>query len=268
MRRSRQSAGHRLRRGVYLLPSLLTVGNVMAGYGSLILADRGDYERAAVLLIFAAVLDNLDGRLARLTGTTTEFGLQFDSIADVISFGVAPSFLVFNWGMATLGRLGWAASFLFVICGAMRLARFNTQTVSDKRYFIGMPVPGAAMVVATLIFYRPEPVTDSVFALSVLFLVLILSILMVSRLRYLSFKRSDQHATRGTFMLVGLMAVILAAVAIHPQVTLLGLALLYMISGLLPRRSGVRGKAWQWLPAAPTDDRSAPLAGDESPHDH
>ena len=258
----------RLRRGIYVLPSLLTVGNVMAGYGSLILAARGDFSRAAVLLILAAVLDNLDGRLARITGTTSEFGLHFDSIADVISFGVAPSFLVYKWGMVSLGRLGWAVSFLFVICGAMRLARFNTQAVSDKRYFVGLPVPAAAMVVATLVFYIPEPVTDSIFPVAVLALVLVLSILMISRLRYLSFKRAGHQAARQTFLVVGLMALILAAVAINPQVTLLCLALLYMISGLMPRRSGARVMSWRWRDLREGGETRGPVRSDETTHEH
>ncbi|MFQ5719059.1 MAG: CDP-diacylglycerol--serine O-phosphatidyltransferase [Acidobacteriota bacterium] len=243
--RHREQRQRRLRRGIFLLPSLLTVGNVMAGYGSLILADQGDFAKAAMLLMLAAGLDNLDGRVARATGTATEFGLQFDSIADIISFGVAPSFIVYRWGLLSLGRVGWAASFLFLICGAMRLARFNTQAVSDKRYFVGLPVPAAAMVLATLIAYIPRPAGDSIFPVAVLCLVLTLSGLMVSRLRYRSFKRVEATAARRTFPVVGIIAVVLAAVVIQPQATLLGLSLLYMISGLLPRRRATRGVPWR-----------------------
>ncbi|MFQ5670414.1 MAG: CDP-diacylglycerol--serine O-phosphatidyltransferase [Acidobacteriota bacterium] len=236
-RPSRRAGGRRARRGIFILPSVLTVGNILAGYASIIAAEHGDFKRAAVLLILAAVLDNLDGRVARLTNTTTEFGVQFDSLADLVSFGIAPSFLIYRWGMLPLGRLGWIASFLFVICGAMRLARFNIQRVTDKRYFVGLPIPAAALVVATLVFRHPEPVADATFAIAVLVLVLTLSGLMVSRLRYLAFKSLDAGRGRHSFLAVGLLALILAAIVINPQVVLLVLALVYTISGLTPRRT-------------------------------
>src|SRR5689334_4533346 len=138
----------RFRRGVYLLPSLLTLGNMFCGYACIIYAMRGEFETAAPFIGFAVVLDMLDGRIARLTGTASDFGLQFDSLADVISFGVAPAVLSFSWGLQPLGRLGWAAGFLFVTAAAMRLARFNIQAAGggDKRYFVGMPSPAAAAV--------------------------------------------------------------------------------------------------------------------------
>src|SRR5256886_15033566 len=120
----------RLRRGVYLLPSLLTMGNMFCGYACVVYAMRGEYETAAPFIGFAIVLDVLDGRIARMTGTTSAFGVEFDSLADVISFGVAPAILSFSWGLSPLGRLGWAAGFLFVAAAAMRLARFNIQSGS------------------------------------------------------------------------------------------------------------------------------------------
>jgi CDP-diacylglycerol--serine O-phosphatidyltransferase len=138
----------RFRRGVYLLPSVFTLGNMFCGYACVVYSMRGEYETAAPLLAIALVLDALDGRIARLTGTESAFGVQFDSLADVISFGMAPAVLAFNWGLSSLGRLGWAAGFLFVTAGAMRLARFNIQAQADKRYFVGMPIPAAAAVPA------------------------------------------------------------------------------------------------------------------------
>jgi CDP-diacylglycerol--serine O-phosphatidyltransferase len=230
----------RPRRGIYILPSLLTVGNVFAGFAAIIAADQGHFMRAAILLMLAAVLDNLDGRVARLTGTTSEFGLQFDSLADLVSFGLAPAFLVYQWGMTTLGRTGWVAAFLFLICGAMRLARFNTLPVSEKSYFIGLPIPAAAIVIATLVFYWPEPIQDRPLAIATLLLVLTLAGLMVSRLRYRSFKSLDTGGPWRSFLIVGLLALLLAAVAVEPRVSLLALALLYMLSGLLPRISRER----------------------------
>src|SRR3954447_17812044 len=136
-RRGTDRSQRRFRRGVYLLPSLMTMGNMFCGYACIVYAMRGEYETAAPFIGFAFVLDMLDGRIARLTGAESEFGLQFDSLADVISFGAAPAILSFAWGLSTLGRLGWAAAFLFVTAAALRLARFNIQTPSaDKRYFV------------------------------------------------------------------------------------------------------------------------------------
>ncbi len=235
--RHRRPMGARARRGIFILPSLLTVGNVLAGYAAIIAAQQNEFARAALLLGVAAVLDNLDGRVARATGTTSSFGVQFDSLADVLSFGVAPAFLVFRWGMEGLGRWGWVASFLFLICGAMRLARFNIQPAGgDRRFFIGLPIPAAAMVVGAIIFYHPEPIVEPGLAVSVLVLVLLISGLMVSRLRYRSFKSLDSHGKRRSFLIVGLLALLLAAVVAEPQVALLSLSLLYMLSGLVPRR--------------------------------
>src|SRR5947209_9848574 len=153
LRRGADRPRHRVRRGVYLLPSLLTMGNMFCGYACVVYAMRGEYETAAPFIGFAYVLDMLDGRIARLTGAESAFGLQFDSLADVISFGVSPAVLSFNWGLQPLGRLGWAAGFMFVSAAAMRLARFNIQATSgaDKRYFVGMPSPAAAAVPAATV---------------------------------------------------------------------------------------------------------------------
>src|SRR5262247_1210636 len=141
----------RLRRGVSLLPSLFTMGNMFCGYVCIVYAMRGDYESAAPFIGFAVVLDMLDGRVARMTGSASAFGVEFDSLADVISFGLAPALLVYAWGLEPLGRIGLAAGFLFVAAAAIRLARFNIQsgTGFDKRYFVGMPSPAAAGVLAS-----------------------------------------------------------------------------------------------------------------------
>src|SRR5262249_58445514 len=152
----------RLRRGVYLLPSLLTVGNMFCGYACVVYAMRGEYEVAAPYIGVAIILDMLDGRIARMTGTTSAFGVEFDSLADVISFGIAPAILSFAWGLSSLGRLGWAAGFVFVTAAALRLARFNIQAAgsADKRYFVGMPSPAAAAVPAATVFAYPWGLSD------------------------------------------------------------------------------------------------------------
>ena len=237
------------RRGVFLLPSLLTVGNILCGFSSMVSAARSEFEHAAVLLLLAALLDTLDGRVARLTRTTSAFGVQFDSLSDVVSFGVAPSFLVYWWGMEPLGRVGWAASFLFVTCGAMRLARFNIQSPAlDKRFFVGLPIPAAALVVAAIVFHRPERVVDRSLAFGVMALVLILAGLMVSRLRYWSFKSEQRAGGYRSFLTVALLAMLLALAAVEPALVLLGLTLLYMLSGLAPRwrrHQGRRTMSWR-----------------------
>ncbi len=147
----------RFRRGVYLLPSMFTMANLFCGYACIVHSMRGELATAALFIGFAFVLDMLDGRIARMTGTTSAFGLEFDSLADVVSFGVAPAILSFQWGLHPLGRIGWAAGFLFVAAAAVRLARFNIQSGSqDKRYFVGMPSPAAACVPAATVFAYPQ----------------------------------------------------------------------------------------------------------------
>src|SRR5438046_6248980 len=198
LRRNTDRPRRRFRRGVYLLPSLFTLGNMFCGYACVVYAMRGEFETAAPFIGFAIVLDILDGRIARLTGTASDFGLQFDSLADVVSFGIAPAILSFSWGLQPLGRLGWAAGFLFVTAAAMRLARFNIQGPGggDKRYFVGMPSPAAAAVPAATVYAYPWGLFDYREALPVLAMVLVPAMLMVSTIRFRSFKTIDLHARR------------------------------------------------------------------------
>jgi CDP-diacylglycerol---serine O-phosphatidyltransferase len=223
---------------MHLLPSLLTVGNIYCGYVSIMRAMMGEYESAALFILVAALLDALDGRVARLTGTSSEFGLQLDSIADVISFGVAPALLSFAWSLSFYGRVGWAVSFLFVICGAMRLARFNLQkTVHDRRWFVGMPIPAAACIIATIVFAHPEPPADAGEPLlggMLLALVMLVSLLMVSRVRYRSFKDLDLRS-RLSYKYLLIPAAALALLALHPQIMLMLCGFAYLVSGIVPR---------------------------------
>jgi len=192
------------------------------------------------------VLDMLDGRIARLTGAESAFGLQFDSLADVISFGIAPAILSFAWGLSPLGRLGWAASFMFVACAAMRLARFNIQTGGDKRYFVGMPSPAAAAVPAATVFAYPVGLYDYREALPALAMVLVPAVLMVSTIRFRSFKTIDLQR-RWSYTVLLLIAFGIVAVATHPKAVLVVLAYSYLISAFvemaltrLRRRGGDR----------------------------
>src|SRR5438132_9122207 len=174
-RRSTDRPRRQLRRGVYILPTLFTLGNMFCGYACIVFAMRGEFETAAPFIGFAVVLDVLDGRIARMTGSASEFGVEFDSLADVISFGIAPAILSFSWGLQPLGRLGWLAGLLFLTAAAMRLARFNIQSHmgGDKRYFVGMPSPAAAGITAATVFAFPDRLTDYRATLLVLAMVLI-----------------------------------------------------------------------------------------------
>jgi CDP-diacylglycerol--serine O-phosphatidyltransferase len=234
LRRSRDPRRNRLRRGVYLLPSLLTLGNMFCGYACVIYAMRGEYETAAPFIGFAYILDVLDGRIARLTGTTSEFGVEFDSMADIISFGMAPAILSFQWGLSTLGRLGWAAGFLFVAAAAIRLARFNIQSASggDKRYFVGMPSPAAAGIIAATVFAYPWGLYDYRAALPALALVLVPAMLMVSTVRFRSFKNLDSKGRRPYTVLIFVAGGIML-IATHPRFMLVAVAYSYLASAFI-----------------------------------
>lgn len=223
----------RFRRGVYLLPSMFTLANMFCGYACVVHAMRGEFDTAAPYIGFAIVLDMLDGRIARLTGTSSAFGLEFDSLADIISFGVAPAILSFSWGLQPLGRWGWAAGFIFVTAAAMRLARFNIQSGSaDKRYFVGMPSPAAAAVPAATVFAYPAGLLEAREALPALAMVLIPAFLMVSTIRFRSFKTIDLQSRRSYTVLL-LLAVGIAAIMAHPRLVLVVMAYSYLASGLI-----------------------------------
>ncbi len=223
----------RQRRGVALLPSLFTMGNLFCGYACVVYAMRSEFETAACFIGFAIVLDILDGRIARLTGTSSDFGLQFDSLADVVSFGIAPAALAFAWGLAPLGRLGWAVGFIFVATAAMRLARFNIQApTGDKRYFVGMPSPAAAGVPAATVFAYPIALDDYRAALLALAMVLVPAVLMVSTIRFRSFKTIDLQARRPYTVLI-LVAGGIMLITTHPRLVLAVLAYSYLASAFI-----------------------------------
>ena len=223
----------RFRRGAYLLPSLLTVANMFCGWACIVFATRGEYATAAPFIGFAMVLDGLDGRVARATGATSDFGVEFDSLADVVSFGVAPATLVFAWGLEPLGRLGWAAAFLWLAAAAVRLARFNIQGKGgDKRYFVGLPSPAAAGVPAATVFAWPAGFAEPGAALAALPIVLVPAALMVSRLRFRSFGALIPGRRRSYLTPLGIAAVI-AAIAAQPEAVLVLMAYSYLASGLI-----------------------------------
>jgi CDP-diacylglycerol--serine O-phosphatidyltransferase len=221
----------RARRGIYLIPSSFTVANIFCGFHAIISSIQGEYGFAGALIGIAILLDTLDGRVARFANASSEFGKEFDSLADQVSFGVAPMVLAYNWALHLWPRLGWLMGFLFVICGAMRLARFNIQqSTTDKRFFVGLPIPAAAGVIGALVYQFPQPIRSREDALPVLVLVLVLSLLMVSRLRYYSFKDFDLRRRQPHLVLV-FFALLIVAVFTHPQLMLLSMALAYLVSG-------------------------------------
>ncbi len=237
-----------LRRGAAILPSLFTIGNLFLGFFAIIQALRYNFESAGQMIVAAVIFDMLDGRIARMTGTTSDFGAQLDSLSDVVSFGVAPALIAYQWGLATLHR-SFLAAFFFVMCAAIRLARFNVQRkVVDGRYFVGLPSPAAAGFVISIIYFHPEPLNDRLGAAFTMTLLIIGAFLMVSTLRYWSFKTVDLRSRRSYFAMVGIAAA-LALVATEPAWALLVWSCGYAASGPMAfliglwRRKGDGGDA-------------------------
>jgi CDP-diacylglycerol--serine O-phosphatidyltransferase len=262
LRRRSDPRGRRFRRGVYLLPSMFTMGNMFCGYACIVFAMRGEFATASLFIGVAFVLDILDGRIARMTGATSEFGIQFDSLADVISFGVAPAILAFTWGLQPLGRIGWAAGFLFVAAAAVRLARFNIQSGSyDKRYFAGMPSPAAAGVPASTVFAYPGGFDTDPQAALALAIVIVPALLMVSTIRYRSFKTFDLQSRRSYAVLL-VVAVGMVLLAARPDFFLVVLSYSYLASGLI-------GAIWGRLRRRPSghEEPQESRAGDVADED-
>ena len=222
-----------IRRGVSVLPSLFTLANLFCGWSCVVYAMHGQLAIAAAFIGVAMVLDMLDGRIARMTGTSSEFGVQLDSLADVISFGIAPAVLAYVWGLAPLGRVGWAAGFLFLTGATLRLARFNIQHGhTDKRYFVGLASPAAAAIIASTIFYYPTGLHTRGEAWLGVVMVLVPALLMVSTIRFRSFKTFDLRARRRYTVLVALAA-FAALIVSFPHEVLLTLAYGYLASAFV-----------------------------------
>jgi CDP-diacylglycerol--serine O-phosphatidyltransferase len=252
------------RRGIYILPSLFTVGTLVCGYFAILSTLKGSqmlaagigaglslvaFDNAAKAIGWAVLFDGLDGRIARLTNSTSDFGREFDSLADVITFGIAPAFLAYAWGVRSLEevygtqlvqhlrQIGWIITFTFVICGAARLARFNidsTKATGDRRYFIGLPIPAAAGVVAALVHWAKYPVNEWTFGIVWLGVIAVLGFLMVSRVRYPSFKTIDLRRRR-PYVAIILIGLIVWAIWAFSEPVLLTIALTYCLSGPVAR---------------------------------
>ncbi|BBD79719.1 CDP-diacylglycerol--serine O-phosphatidyltransferase [Aerosticca soli] len=228
-------------RGIYLLPNLFTTGAMFAGYYAILASIDGRFTEAAVAVFIAALLDGMDGRVARLTGTQSEFGVQYDSLSDLVSFGLAPSLVLYDWSLTTLkafgplwGKVGWASAFLYATCAALRLARFNTQVgVADKRYFQGLASPAAAAVCMSFVWTMEKfgvPGGELCFLTPIL--AVVVGLLMVSRFRYYSFKALPMgQGERIPFWWVVVLVLVLVLLYLDPPTVLLTVFSLYLLSG-------------------------------------
>lgn len=228
-------------RGIYLLPNLFTTGAMFAGFYAILASIGGQFEDAAIAVFIAALLDGMDGRVARLTGTQSEFGVQYDSLSDLVSFGLAPALVMYTWSLSTLhefgplwGKLGWAAAFVYAACAALRLARFNTQVgVADKRYFQGLASPAAAAVCMSFVWSMERfEVSGAELCFITPWIAVITGLLMVSRFRYFSFK-SLPLGDRQRVPFVWIVAALLILVLLYldpPRVLLAGFTV-YLLSG-------------------------------------
>ncbi|MBJ6751276.1 CDP-diacylglycerol--serine O-phosphatidyltransferase [Geomonas anaerohicana] len=221
-----------MRKGIYILPNLFTAGSLFAGFYCMVSTVNGDYRTAALWILASSIFDGLDGKVARLTGTASKFGVEFDSLADVVSFGAAPGLLMYCWALRPFGRLGWLAGFLFLACAALRLARFNVQveTVESKR-FVGLPTPAAAsMVSATVLFFYHMGWPASYNKLAILVLIYFLALLMVSNVKYYSFK-DPSLIKRQPFAILVLAVLLLIVIAAEPVIMLFTIFICYILSG-------------------------------------
>jgi CDP-diacylglycerol---serine O-phosphatidyltransferase len=224
-----------MRKGIYILPNTLTLCGMFMGFYSILASLKGLYVDASWAIIIAMVFDGLDGWVARLTHSTTRFGIELDSLSDLVAFGVAPAVMLFKWSLASYGRIGWSAAFLFMACGALRLARYNVQMGSaESKSFTGMPIPGAATIVATMIIFYHEiwetvPAAKNIY---ILLLTFILAVLMVSTLRFHGAKEID-FSKRKPFWILVAIVVAFAIIVMHPPIALFIFAMIYLFGGII-----------------------------------
>jgi CDP-diacylglycerol--serine O-phosphatidyltransferase len=223
-----------MKKGIYILPNSLTLCGMFFGFFSILSSIKGNYVHAAWSVIIADVFDGLDGWVARLTHSTTKFGIELDSLSDLVAFGVAPAILVYNWAVAPFGRIGFAVVFLFTACGALRLARYNVQMGSTEfKSFTGMPIPGAAAIVATLVIFYHE-ISEVMPGRNYLILLLsvFLAVFMVSTLRFHGAKEID-FSKRKPFWILVIIVVVFTMVIVHPAIALFIFAMIYLIGGII-----------------------------------
>jgi CDP-diacylglycerol--serine O-phosphatidyltransferase len=223
-----------MKRGVYILPNGLTLVGMFFGFYSIVSSLNGEFATAGWAILIANIFDGLDGWTARLTNSTSRFGIELDSLSDLVAFGVAPAIMIFTCSLSPFGRIGWAVSFLYVSCGALRLARYNVQMVSaESKHFTGMPIPAAASILATfVIFHQHMFNTCPSRSYFLLVLTVLISLLMISTLIFHGAKEINLKERRPFFFLVALIFLI-AIVVVHPPITLFALAIIYLIWGII-----------------------------------
>jgi CDP-diacylglycerol--serine O-phosphatidyltransferase len=221
-------------KGVYLLPNTLTLCGMFCGFFSIMSAINGNFIHAAWAIILANIFDGLDGWIARLTNTSTRFGVELDSLSDLVAFGVAPAIMIYKWALGPFGRLGWAAAFLFIACGALRLARFNVQTgATGSKAFKGMPIPGAATIISSVViffyvYWEGKPDKNMMFPA----LTIALALLMVSTLRFHGLKEIDFKEKKPFWVLI-VFVLVLFVLLIHPSTAIFFFAMAYLIWGII-----------------------------------
>lgn len=220
------------RRGIYLLPNLFTTAGLFAGFYAIVSAIRGDFEASAIAIFVAMVMDGLDGRIARMTNTQSDFGAEYDSLSDMIAFGLAPALVMFQWSLLDMGKFGWMIAFIYTACAALRLARFNTQVgVADKRYFQGLPSPAAAACLAGWVWLgTTEHYSEAIIANVGVALTFVCGLLMVSSMRYHSFKELDLKG-KVPFVVMLVVVLIVALIANNPPWVLFFGFFTYALSG-------------------------------------
>jgi len=219
-------------KGIYLLPNLLTTAGLFSGFYAVVSSMNGHFENAAIAIFIAMIFDGLDGRVARMTNTQSEFGAEYDSMADMVSFGIAPGIIAYNWALTDLGKFGWLAAFVFVAAAALRLARFNTQVgIADTRYFQGLASPAAAGVIASIVWVGSEyQINGHQYGVLLGIITIVSGLLMVSNFKYNSFKEFNWKA-KVNFIAVLLIVLVFVIVAASPAELLMGIFVLYACSG-------------------------------------
>ena len=229
--RREKTKKERSHRGIYILPNIFTSFNLFCGFYAVIASIDAKFGAAAIAIIIGVMFDILDGKIARATNTTSKFGIEYDSLADLISFGMAPGVMIYLWALRPMGRIGWLAAFLFMACGALRLARFNSHVgITSSDYFMGLPIPAGAGMAATTVLFCNRINIAPLHPIVMLVILYILSFLMVSTIKYNSFKRPELFK-RMNFNVLVLAILILIFIASQPPIALFFLALAYVISG-------------------------------------
>lgn len=218
-------------KGIYLLPNLFTTGAMFSGFFAILASIDGSYNHAAMAIFVAMFFDGLDGRVARLTNTQSEFGVQYDSLSDMVSFGMAPAIVSFNWLLHDVGKVGWAAAFVFASCAALRLARFNVQSASvEKSIFVGLASPPAAALIAAMVWSLHDVALGQAFAIFASIVTALVGLLMVSNFKYQSFKELDLRGKVPFFVILA-VALGIAFITLDPPRILLAMAVVYALSG-------------------------------------